>query len=399
MAEPTVSVIVPTFNRARYLPECLDSLLAQTFPPTQIIVVNDGSTDDTASVVKPYLDRIEYIEKENGGKSSALNLVLPRIRNNYVWIFDDDDVALPGALEIHVTALEGNPNIGFTYATCYTGVTGRNGRIQKGALRSLPDIPQDAFFPRLLEGCFLTGQASIFVRTSCYRSVGAFDTRLIRSEDYDMMLRLSRQFKGLGINKPTYIYRLHDSPRGHSGNRIPINRTSYEGYKYDKIIFEKLCKELDLSEYSPIRQRNRLLNCDAKRKALLQRMSVMARKGLWHYAAADLEKLFRDKKLQEPLSEFERQLCRKAMGNRFAVSEMLSKRSFLPTVRKFCQGLIGTEMRYNFARGLYHVAVREFGNANYRLAATTLVSIVQILGVAGTVEAMKFKLRLPSKIR
>ena len=95
MPEPTVSVIVPTFNRARYLPECLESLLAQTFPPTQIVVVNDGSTDDTASAVKPYLDRIEYIEKENGGKSSALNLVLPNIRNDYVWIFDDDGDPCP----------------------------------------------------------------------------------------------------------------------------------------------------------------------------------------------------------------------------------------------------------------------------------------------------------------
>lgn len=214
-----------------------------------------------------------------------------------------------------------------------------------------------------------------------------------------MMLRLSRWFEGLGIDKPTYIYRVHDGPRGHSENRIPIDRTKYEGYKYNKIIFEKLCKELDLSEYSPIRQRNRLLNCDAKRKALLHRMSVMARKGLWHNAAADLEKLFRDNKLQGPLSEFERQLCRKAMGERFAISEMLCKKSFLPTARKFCQGPIGTEMRYNFARGLYHVAVAEFGSMNYRLATTTLVSIVQILGVTGTVEAVKFKLRLPSTIQ
>ena len=64
MSDPTVTIIVPTFNRARYLPECLDSLLAQTYEPTEIVVVNDGSTDETESVIEPYLDRVEYIEKE-----------------------------------------------------------------------------------------------------------------------------------------------------------------------------------------------------------------------------------------------------------------------------------------------------------------------------------------------
>ena len=97
MPDPTVSIIVPTFNRARYLPECLDSLLAQTFPATEIIDVNDSSTDDTARVIRPYLDRITYVEKENGGKSTALNLVLPGIQSDYLWIFDDDDVALPAS--------------------------------------------------------------------------------------------------------------------------------------------------------------------------------------------------------------------------------------------------------------------------------------------------------------
>ena len=84
MTEPTVSIIVPTFNRARYLPECLDCLLTQTLPPNEIIVVNDGSTDDTAQVVRPYLNRISYVEKENGGKSTALNLVMPGTQSDYL---------------------------------------------------------------------------------------------------------------------------------------------------------------------------------------------------------------------------------------------------------------------------------------------------------------------------
>lgn len=398
MPDPTVSIIVPTFNRARYLPECLDSLLAQTLPASEIIVVNDGSTDDTARVIRPYLDRITYVEKENGGKSTALNLVMPGIQSDYVWIFDDDDVALPDALEIHVGTLEANPGAGFTYSTYYEGQTGPNGRIREGALHALVDPYRDALLAQLLEGCFLA-QPGIVVRASCYREMSPFDSRLIRSQDYDMLLRLSRRFQSIRIEKPTYIYRAHSGMRGSIASTFPAERQGIEWFKYDKIIFERLYDELTLSEYLAGNQKNQPLAHPEKRQALLRRMRVMATRGLWQHATTDLERLSQDNGLQEPLSEFERRLCRKTMGNKLAIEETLFKKSFLPIVGRLCRGLGGTEMRYEFARELYYHVVREFRKRDYRFAVTVFVSVIRILGFPGAVEWIKFKLKLPSKIQ
>ena len=114
---PRVSVIVPTFNRSPYLGECLESLLAQTLPPAQVIVVNDASTDATRAVLEPFLDRIEYIETPSQlGKPGAVNLGLERVTGDYVWVFDDDDVALPCALERFTAPLERQPECGFSWS-------------------------------------------------------------------------------------------------------------------------------------------------------------------------------------------------------------------------------------------------------------------------------------------
>src|SRR5688572_6812621 len=102
MGAADCTVIVPTFNRAAFVGETLDSLLAQSWPPGQIVVVDDGSTDGTPSALDRFGDRIEVIRKPNGGKATALNAALPLVRHGAVWIFDDDDIALPDGLERHL---------------------------------------------------------------------------------------------------------------------------------------------------------------------------------------------------------------------------------------------------------------------------------------------------------
>jgi len=397
MSNPMVTIIVPTFNRARYLPECLESLLAQTLPANEIIVVNDGSTDDTASAVNPYLDRIEYIEKENGGKSSALNLVMPGIQSDYVWIFDDDDVALPNALETHVAALEANPDAGFTYSTYYEGQTGPDGQIRKGAIHTLVDPYQDALFPQLLDGCFVAHPA-IVVRSSCYRNVSPFDGRLIRSQDYDMLLRLSRRFKSIRIEKPTFICRAHSSMRGSVSNTFPAEHQGIQWYKYDKIIFRKLYDELALCEYLPGGRENESLGETKRRTALVQRMSIMARKGLWHLATRDLDLLAHEESLAGPLSRCEGLICLKAMENRLAVREMLSEESFIAAIRQLRKKGQVVQMRHEFARGLYYHAIREARTGNLRLAAAIMMGLVRILGFVGVVKVISFKLNRPFQV-
>jgi hypothetical protein len=115
-----VTVIVPTYNRADLIGQALDSLLGQTLPPKEILVVVDGSTDGTMAVLEAYGERIRVVRTENGGKARALNLGLSLAGQPFVWIFDDDDVACPDALERLHAALSASPEAGFSYGTLDT---------------------------------------------------------------------------------------------------------------------------------------------------------------------------------------------------------------------------------------------------------------------------------------
>src|SRR5262245_55635717 len=106
---PRITVVVPTYDRAHYLGESLDSVLAQTLPAAEVIVVNDGSTDRTEEVLARFGDRLQVLRTPQGGKSVAVNAALAVAKGEYVWILDDDDVAMPDALERLVAPLESAP--------------------------------------------------------------------------------------------------------------------------------------------------------------------------------------------------------------------------------------------------------------------------------------------------
>src|SRR5262249_3615753 len=141
---------------ARFIAESLESVLAQTLAPSQVIVINDGSTDHTTTALEPFQARIEYIETENRGKASALNLGMTKVRGEYVWIMDDDDVAIRDALERHVAILESRPEIGFTFSSYIESRTsGENGRISPQKEKALAEFPEEEFLIHLMEECFL----------------------------------------------------------------------------------------------------------------------------------------------------------------------------------------------------------------------------------------------------
>src|SRR5208283_5767159 len=174
MTRPKVSVLLPTYNRARFIAESLESIFSQTLRPSQVIVINDGSTDHTWAAVEPFRHRIEYLESENRGKPSALNLGMAKVTGEYVWIMDDDDVAMSDALERHVAILESRPELGWTYSSYIESTTNQeNSRIVPQREKALPNFPNEEFLVRLMEQCFLI-HPTILVRTSCYREVGPF---------------------------------------------------------------------------------------------------------------------------------------------------------------------------------------------------------------------------------
>jgi GT2 family glycosyltransferase len=238
--------------------------------------VNDGSNDQTSDVLKPYYQAVDYFETNQVGKAAAVNIGLEHVNGDYVWIFDDDDVAFPEALERFVSPLESSPQYGFSHSTfLYTGTRLEDNRIGNilGEFK-IPDLQKQGFLIPLLEANFLCG-AVLFARTACYVRVGKFDPSLIRSEDYDMAIRISRQFSGVLVpGGPTFHYRQHEGLRGSTSDRFKAKYRRIKWLEYDQNIFRKLYRELPLKDYLPPGYR---LD-EHLRQAHLQRLTVMAGK-------------------------------------------------------------------------------------------------------------------------
>jgi glycosyltransferase involved in cell wall biosynthesis len=229
--EGKVSVIIPTYNRPKWLPEAIDSVLNQTYHDIEIIVVNDGSTDDTEKVLEPYMDKIRYIYKENGGPSpsSAVNAGIAAAKGEYIARLDDDDLFLPEKTELQVKMFEENPDLGLVTSHHY--VIDADGKILY--LKEVEDFPEHGIFYRMLQYC-LFAQPTVMVRKECYDRVGLY--RYILAEDYDMWLRISRFYPAGVVNKPLAMYRRH----GSNISRGPVNSE----VKFDIDIF--ICEYMDL---------------------------------------------------------------------------------------------------------------------------------------------------------
>ncbi|NLE79192.1 MAG: glycosyltransferase family 2 protein [Rhodococcus sp.] len=268
-----VSVIVPTFNRAALLGQTIDSLLRQTTPARQIIVVDDGSTDETAAVVSRYRGSVQYIYRPNGGKPAALNTGLTHVTGEYTWILDDDDVACPDALERLAAALDQNLDCGFSYGTAYITAPTPIESLEMGQVvgeSRAPDTEQTGFLVALLEGNFLGG-ARILVRTSCYHQLGGYDERFLRSEDYAMPIRLGRRWPAARVSGgPLFLIRNHSGMRGTASDRFDPSDDLAKFYHYDALLFDELFDSMTLDEFIPPGQ-----DPDVEyRQAHLQRFSL-----------------------------------------------------------------------------------------------------------------------------
>lgn len=186
---PTVSVIIPTYNRARLIGEAIQSVLDQTFTDLELIVVDDGSTDNTESVVTEFKDpRVRYIHQENMGISAARNAGIHNTQGRYVAFLDSDDLWLPQLLELQVRFLDGSPHIGVVYAKAQAMT--ENGRLllyTRGDLERYPNQPLKS----MLYGDFTCIQTAL-VHRECLDRAGLFDESLTGRVDWDMFLRLAK---------------------------------------------------------------------------------------------------------------------------------------------------------------------------------------------------------------
>lgn len=185
---PTVSVIIPAFNAGWCVRKAIDSVLAQDYADSEVIVVNDGSTDDTAAVLASYGSAIRLIDQPNGGMSNARNAGIRAARGEFLAFLDSDDWWLPGKLTQQVELLRRHPELGF--CSCAARVEDMEGRLLN--LWACP-IWQEPFVAHLFgSGADVPGSCSaVLARRALVLEVGAFDETLRGAEDPDLWIRLA----------------------------------------------------------------------------------------------------------------------------------------------------------------------------------------------------------------
>lgn len=200
---PAVSVIIPTYNRAPYIAETIESVLNQTYTDYEIIVIDDGSTDNTREAVGPYTDQIQYVVQENSGSSGARNHGLRLAQGQYIAFLDSDDVWLPDKLEKQITYMEAHPEAGLVYGP-YQPV---DSNLQPFGTPSATPHHGDAY-EDMLGGCVIA-TSNVLMRREATVQVGEFDPYLEMMQDIDYWIRTAQDYK-IGVVHAVLNYqRIH----------------------------------------------------------------------------------------------------------------------------------------------------------------------------------------------
>ena len=258
---PLASILIPSYNGAAFLGETLEAALAQTYPNLEVLVVDDGSTDDTRAVLERYAGRIRWLRQDNGGLSSARNAAQRAARGEYLAWIDADDLCAPDRIAMQVACLEAFADIdlccsGFaafnehgvvseSYASTYYASLGRAaygprdlfddqrmldlaGRpgIVGGGTASIPVLTGQVY-ERLVWGNFIH-PPTVMVRRSHAEQVGEYSTELRLAGDYDWLLRASQRGRVAYIDRPLIRYRLSSNQmsadRGVAGIKLDVVR-------------------------------------------------------------------------------------------------------------------------------------------------------------------------------
>ena len=236
---PTVSIILATYNRRHLLGRSVKSVLNQTYQDYELIIVDDGSTDDTEKVVQNFnSEKIKYIKHpKNKGIPAARNTGIRLAEGDYIAFQDDDDEWMPEKLERQINAyINESPEVGVVY-TQYNLID-----IHNKPLPQLKVAQREGYiFGQLLNENHIPPQTSL-IRKECFSKVGMFDERFLRMQDWELFLRISQHYRFKFIDEP--LVTVYDQPGG-------------QHEKFERII-ASLKRVLDMY-YSQIKQDRKTL--------------------------------------------------------------------------------------------------------------------------------------------
>lgn len=250
MKEKTVSVIIPTYNRAGYLLEAIESVLGQTYTGIEIIVVDDGSTDETRERLKPYQDKIQYVYIENGGPARARNVGMKMARGKYIAFLDSDDLYYPYKIEIQADFLDKHPDVALTCSelsafndsglldelhlknyhrsaymdseATYDNIYSKSISMAEGGVKLKKWADRKIYIGEVFDryyGELILSTNTVMFRKSLLDSIGLQHEPYRLFEDYDFVLRLTKSRRVAFFDLPTYRLRYHGAQISTTGNK------------------------------------------------------------------------------------------------------------------------------------------------------------------------------------
>ena len=231
-----VAIIIPTHNHAHLIGETLESALAQTFPDVEIIVVDDGSTDNTREVVASFGDRVRYLwQPASGGPGSPRNLGVRSTAAEFLTFLDSDDLLMPNKTEMQVQYLAAHPECDLVFGDCaYMELDGRD--IPDSTTFTERAWNGDASLTQLIRSNVITVVAPL-VRRSAFERVGGFHTSM-HQEDYDLWLRIAAMGTIAGTRDIVAKVRLGPSRR--SSDRLSTIRGDVEMFERFQVNFPEM---------------------------------------------------------------------------------------------------------------------------------------------------------------
>lgn len=290
MKDINISVIIPVYNGETHLRECLESVLSQTEPVQEIIIVNDGSTDNTLSIIREYesIQGVKCISQENKGLSEARNNGIRASSGNHIAFIDADDIWLPEKIQFQRQILEKHNNIGVVHSNI--ACIDEHGVPVEG-------IPFDSngahgdCIEHIMMYCGIVISSAVIPR-DVLLDVGLFDDRLKSTQDYELFLRISEKYTIHHLDKVLTLYRRHSQSLSQSDHGINTFRETLSALS---IFLEKANKNKRLRSISQ-KAKSRFY-CILARKYFAngQRMKAklfLARSFFYHQKNPDIKALF-----------------------------------------------------------------------------------------------------------
>lgn len=232
---PKVSVIVPVYNQEKYIEECVQSVLGQSYKDFELVVVDDGSTDKTPEILKKFGSKFRYIRQKNKGASAALNAGIKASKGDFLAWLSSDDVYLPTKLDEQMKFFEEHPEASLVYTDFC--VIDEKGKILREV--RLPFYPNKKdFILNMIRGNFINGSSVVF-KKECIDRIGFFDESMVLHADENMWFRMLKHFSFGSVPKVLLKYREHAKMA--SKDLVAMKKFRYFNY-------EKLFKRYSLDD-------------------------------------------------------------------------------------------------------------------------------------------------------